>query len=144
MIILKKCTVDDSVVDVDRGVPLWPFSTTFKQMGLDYWFPEYPPGTFSESQDSYLLQVELPGFQKNDLTITYDKGVLSLRGKREADYKGAKLLHRERFFGAFVRHFSLPEHIIPEQITSTYRDGILSITIPKKESARRKKIEISG
>lgn len=119
------------------------FSMGSKVLGTDYFISQYPKVDFSESNDSYLLQAELPGFEKKNLEIKYENGILSLKGKLENEMNDAKVLCRERFTGKFVRHFSLPKHIQSNKIKSVFSDGILSITIPKSESAKLKEIKIS-
>ena len=112
-------------------------------VGSDYFVPQFPKVDFSESEDSFLIQAELPGFKKGDLEIKYENRTLSLSGKRDEETNDAKVLHRERFSGKFVRHFSLPKYIQSNKIKSTFSDGILSISITKSDSAKLKEIKIS-
>ena len=112
-------------------------------VGSDYFVSQFPKVDFSESEDSFSIQAELPGFKKENLEIKFENSILSLSGKRDEEIKDTKFLHRERFSGKFVRHFSLPKHIQSNKIKSTFNDGILSISIPKSESSKLKEIKIS-
>ena len=71
-----------------------------------------------------------------------EKNVLTIRGNRKDQSEGMTVLHRERFFGEFIRHFSLPEDVLHEKLTARHRDGILTITLPKREKNRAKEILI--
>ena len=103
----------------------------------------YPLVDISENDTSYILRAELPGFNKNDIEITYKNQVLSLKGERSAneDTKGSNLLS-ERFTGKFVRRFAFADAIATDKIRAQYRNGILKITLPKAESAKPKEISI--
>jgi HSP20 family protein len=142
--LVKNILIDNSIRDLISRLPKRDaFSVGSKFIGSDYFVPQFPKVDFSESEDSFLIQAELPGFKKEDLEIKYENRILSLSGKRNEETKDAKILHRERFSGKFVRHFSLPNYIQSNKIKSTFSDGILSISILKSESARLKEIKIS-
>ena len=142
--LVKNISLDNSMRDLISRLPKRDIlSMGSRLIGSDYFVSQFPKVDFSESEDSFLIQAELPGFKKENLEIKYENRTLSLSGKRNEETKDAKILHRERFSGKFVRHFSLPNYIQSNKIISTFSDGILSITIPKSESAKLKEIEIS-
>jgi len=142
--LVKNTTIDNSFRGlIDRWTNQDIFSVGARLIGSDYFVSQYPKVDFSESNDSYLIQAELPGFEKEDLEIKYENGNLSLKGKRVEEIEDAKILHRERFTGKFVRHFLLPKYIQSNKIKSSFCDGILSITILKSEAAKLKEIKIS-
>ena len=101
-----------------------------------------------ENEDSYILEAELPGFSREDIHAEIKDGYLTIRAERksESEEKNEKdnYLRRERSYGSFVRSFDL-EGIKSEEITASYKDGILSVNLPKEKpevkEARRLEIE---
>ncbi|MEF8787802.1 MAG: Hsp20/alpha crystallin family protein [Planctomycetota bacterium] len=83
---------------------------------------------------------------KDDVEITVENGVLTLRGEKEqTEEKEEKNYHRvERRYGRFERSFRLPEYADETNADATFSDGILTITLPKKEAAKAKTIEVQG
>lgn len=97
-----------------------------------------------EDKDKYTLKLDLPGIKKEDVKISYVNGQLSISGERvqEGEYKDAKCHRIERSFGKYFRSFNLPEHIQTDKISAEFKDGQLTITVPKAEEAKPKEIEI--
>ncbi len=105
----------------------------------------YPSVDITETQDQLIVKAELPGMKKEDIHITYKDGFLTLEGerKREVEEKDGVNFHRvERRYGKFRRTFQLPVAVKGDQIEATYKDGILTITLPKAEEARVKEIPV--
>lgn len=84
--------------------------------------------------ESYLLEAELPGFSRDDITAEIKDGKLTLKAEKKADSENSDdgYIRRERSYGAFERSFSL-KGIDEEGITAEYKDGILSVTLPKEK-----------
>lgn len=97
-----------------------------------------------EDKDKYTLRLDLPGTKKEDVKISYVDGRLSIGGERiqESEQKDAKCHRIERSFGKYYRSFNLPEHIQADKINAEFKDGQLTITVPKAEEAKPKEIEI--
>ncbi len=97
-----------------------------------------------EDKDKYTLQLDLPGVKKEDVKISFVNGQLSISGERvqEEEHKDAKCHRIERVFGKYYRSFNLPDHIKSDDISAEFKDGQLTITIPKAEEAKPKEIEI--
>jgi HSP20 family protein len=97
-----------------------------------------------EEQDRYLVKVDLPGMTKEDIELTYENDVLTIGGERKAETeKDDGRVHRtERFCGKFTRSMRFPNDVKHEQIDAAFRDGVLEITLPKAEEARKRKIEV--
>ncbi|MCS7053622.1 MAG: Hsp20/alpha crystallin family protein [Ignavibacterium sp.] len=97
-----------------------------------------------EDKDKYTLKLDLPGIKKEDVKISYANGQLSISGERvqEQEHKDAKCHRIERVFGKYYRSFNLPEHIKENEISAEFKDGQLTIVIPKAEEAKPKEIEI--
>ncbi len=97
-----------------------------------------------EDKDKYTLKLDLPGIKKDDVKISYVDGQLSISGERvqESEHKDAKCHRIERVFGKYYRSFNLPDHIKSDNISAEFKDGQLTITVPKAEEAKPKEIEI--
>jgi HSP20 family protein len=103
-----------------------------------------PLADISEDKNNYTIQLDLPGVKKEDLKISCTEGTLSISGERkEEKISDATKYHRvERNYGKYYRTFNLPQSIQQDRINAEFKDGQLKITIPKKEEARPKEIEI--
>ena len=99
-----------------------------------------------ETKDQVTLEFELPGMNKEDLHLSFENNVLTLSGERQ--FKGndeEKSYHRfERPFGSFTRSFTLANTVSGEGITAETREGVLYISLPKREEMKARRIEIGG
>ena len=104
-----------------------------------------PPVDIQETADGYKLQAELPGLTKDDINITLENNVLRLAGERkfEKDVKKENYHRVERTYGTFTRAFALPQQVTAEGVQAAFENGVLTITVPKAEQAKPRKIEIS-
>lgn len=121
---------------------------------LNNWFDEvegaldrsawHPKVDVFETADSFKLKADLPGVAKEDIKIDINNGTLSLKGEKKFEEKVEKenYLRVERSYGTFTRSFSLSENVNTENITANYKDGVLEITLPKKEEAKPKEITV--
>ncbi len=100
-----------------------------------------------ETEDAYLLDADLAGFSKDQIHAEIADGVLTIRAERkdeqETKNENERYLRRERTYGSYVRRFDLTG-IRAEDVTATYRDGVLSLTLPKEEPKKKeaRKLEI--
>jgi HSP20 family protein len=103
-----------------------------------------PAVDIAENNDHYDVKVELPGVAKDDVKIVIQENLLTIRGekKQEKESKGSNYHRVERSYGAFQRSFTLPSTVKGENIVATFRDGVLSLVLPKAEEAKRKEIEV--
>jgi HSP20 family protein len=103
-----------------------------------------PALDISERKDAYLITVELPGVDADDLQITLEDGLLTIQGERHfAHDSSEQQFHRvERCYGAFRRSITLPAHVMAEQIEATIDNGVLQILVPKMEEATPKRIQV--
>ena len=104
-----------------------------------------PPVDIQETADSYRLTAELPGLTKEDINITLENNVLRLTGERkfEKDAKKEGYHRIERTYGAFSRAFTLPSQVNHDKVEAAFENGVLTITVPKAEQAKPRKISIS-
>jgi HSP20 family protein len=122
---------------------------------FDFSLPSRDSGLFSgwspaldlyDDKDAFTVNVELPGLKKEDIEISLHDGVLTVSGERkhELEQKGeAQTFRSERYFGKFQRSLSLPAQVNANAIKATYKDGILSVTLPKAEEAKPRQIEVT-
>ena len=113
------------------------------QMVTRSWMPRMD---IMESEDGYKLVADLPGMGKDDITITYEDGVLTLSGERKVvkEEKKESVHLNERVFGRFTRSFSIGGALKADKITASFKDGVLEVNLPKAEEAKPKKIEIKA
>ena len=106
------------------------------------WSPAIDIG---ETPDAYLVTAEVPGVEKGDVHVTVLENRLLIKGEKKQEVLEEKESpHRvERVYGAFSRSFDLPRAVNAEKITATYKDGVLSVSVPKAEEAKPKQIEIN-
>ena len=99
-----------------------------------------------ERDHEVVLKAELPGLEAKDVTIAVENNVLTLRGERHADAEVEKEnYHRmERSYGAFTRSFALPATLDSDRVTADFKNGLLTITLPKKESVKARTIEVKA
>jgi HSP20 family protein len=103
-----------------------------------------PALDISERKDAYLVTVELPGVEPDDLQITMEDGLLTIQGERHfASESSEQQFHRvERRYGAFRRSITLPAQVQAEQIEASFENGVLQIVVPKAEEAKPKRIQV--
>jgi HSP20 family protein len=137
-----------------RQVGLWnPFGEEF--FSPERFFREWsvpsqrvarlaPAVDVSEDEKSYHVTVELPGVKKDDVTVEVHENVLSIRGekKSEREEKKDKTHWVERTFGSFSRSFTLPPSAVADELKAGFKDGVLTLEIPKKEEAKPRQISI--
>lgn len=112
----------------------------------DYALASWAPAVDIYEQDgNIVLKAELPGVDPNDVDVRVENNVLTLRGERKLDSDVKKEgYHRvERAYGTFGRSFTLPTVVDTEKIKAEYKDGVLRVTLPKREEAKAKQISIS-
>jgi HSP20 family protein len=103
-----------------------------------------PALDISERKDAYLVTVELPGVEADDLEITFEDGLLTIQGERHLAHDSSEQqFHRvERRYGAFRRSITLPAQVEAEQIEASFDNGVLQIAVPKMEEAKAKRIQV--
>lgn len=105
----------------------------------------WPPALdIHENDGQYVVSVELPGASKDDITVELQEGVLTIRGEKRSEREDQKEKRRfvERRYGTFSRSFSLPRDANGERIQAAFENGVLTLTIPKKESAKPRTVAI--
>jgi HSP20 family protein len=144
------------------NLPVWPgfgrltdlrdeidrlFDSTFSDFArLPSVFSGWTPAVdLIENKDNVIVKAELPGMKREDIEVTLHEGALNIAGERKAEQKVEEGgLHRsERFFGRFQRTITLPAPVAVDKVKADYKDGILTVTLPKTEEAKPKQIDVS-
>ncbi len=107
--------------------------------------PEWVPLVdIVEDEKEYLVKVELPEVQKDDVKVTVEGGTLTISGERksEKEVKGRRLHRVERYYGSFERSFSIPDDAESNEVKAEFKDGMLRVHLAKSEQARPKQIDV--
>jgi len=104
-----------------------------------------PPIDLFEDKDNFVVRAELPGMKKEDIDISLHDGSLSISGERKAEekYQEAEVYRAERFFGRFQRTITFPTPVAADKVQAQYKDGLLTVTLPKTEEAKPKHIDVN-
>jgi len=95
-----------------------------------------------QNNDNVVAVVELPGMRKEDIDVSLHDGMLTIAGERQSS-PGENTERTERFSGKFRRSVTLPTRVDASKVSASYKDGILTVTLPKSEEAKPKKVEVS-
>jgi HSP20 family protein len=103
-----------------------------------------PAMDMHEDKDNIVVHVELPGMKKEDINISLHEGSLSISGERrsESKFEEAEAYRTERFVGRFQRTVGLPAPVAVDRVKAQYKDGVLTVTLPKTEEAKPKQITV--
>jgi HSP20 family protein len=98
-----------------------------------------------EDKDSFSIRVELPGMKREDIEVSLQDGALVISGERKEEKvtEGTEVHRQERFYGRFSRALTLPSAVAGDKVKAQYKDGILTVTLPKAEEAKPKAITVS-
>lgn len=91
-----------------------------------------------------VLKAELPGLRREDIDLTIEQNTLTLKGQRRRDpeIQDERCHRMERAYGGFSRSFSLPNTVDPSRVRADYRDGVLTVTLPVREDAQPRQIQV--
>ncbi len=98
-----------------------------------------------EDKDNFSIRVELPGMKREDIEVSLQDGALVISGERKEEkvHEGTEVHRQERFYGRFSRALTLPSAVAGDKVKAQYKDGILTVTLPKAEEATPKAITVS-
>jgi len=98
-----------------------------------------------EDKESFTVQVELPGFKREDIQVSLQDGVLTISGERKEEKvsKETEVHRQERYYGKFARALTLPTAVAADKVKAAYKDGVLTVTLPKAEEAKPKQIDVN-
>jgi len=115
-------------------------------LGARVWVPAMD---VAERKDAYVVQAELPGLSPEQVDVSFEKNVLTIRGNKPASFDAAtdgelRIFAAERVSGTFERSVRLPEFVDADRISARFSNGLLTITVPKAEAAQPRRISIDG
>jgi HSP20 family protein len=126
----------DSLFDM----PLW---TNFQRQTQLFsgWSPALD---IYQNSENVVARIELPGMKKEEIEISLHDGTLTISGERKSESsEGEEAERTERYIGKFRRSVSLPAQVDAAKVTATYRDGVLTVMLPKAEEAKPKQIQVN-
>ena len=101
-----------------------------------------PVVDIDETKDDFVVKVELPGVDKENVSVNIENGVLTIRGEKKVETEDKKRHRVECSYGSFLRSFTLPQSVKADKTEAEYKNGILNLTIPKSEEAKPKQIDV--
>ena len=116
-----------------------PWNEWFDNGGVNSRILNVPAVNISENKDDYILSFAIPGMKKDDFHINLEGNILSVSCEKEEkkDEGDAKFTRKEYNYSSFSRNFSLPDEVNKEKIDAKYEDGVLKLSLPKREEAKR-------
>jgi len=123
------------------------FDAPFGDFGRETEFFSWAPAVdVYEDKDSLVVKAELPGLTKDAINISLHQVSLLISGERKSESLGedAETSRSERFFGRFQRALELPKPVDPNRVTAVYKDGLLTVTLPKTEESKPKQINVKA
>jgi len=107
------------------------------------WVP--PVDIFETDAHEVVLKAELPDMKREDIDLTFENGVLTIKGERKADEEIRRENYQrvERHHGTFSRSFTLPNTVDTSRISASYKDGVLTVRLPQREEAKPKQIAVN-
>ena len=98
-----------------------------------------------EDKESFSIRVELPGMKREDIEVSLQDGALIISGERKEEkvHEDISIHRQERFYGRFTRALTLPMAVAGDKVKAQYKDGVLTVTLPKVEEAKPKQIAVS-
>ena len=109
--------------------------------------PWTPAVDILETEEALIVKADLPEVDEKDIDIRIENGTLALKGERkfEKDETGKGGYHRiERAYGVFARYFSLPETVEADKVVAEFKNGVLTVTLPKKEAAKPRTVKVAA
>jgi HSP20 family protein len=119
----------------------WGTPTSFASSGGGW----NPSVDIAELDDRYEVHAELPGLTREDISVTLEDGVLTIGGekKRSSETKEDSYSRTERVYGKFSRSFNLGDRVSADKISAAFKDGVLTVALPKSEEVKPKAIEVN-
>ena len=117
------------------------FNDNYEDTSLATWAPAVD---IAEDKDEFLVTADLPGLTKKDININIKDNMLTISGERQSEIKDEKknYCRTERNYGTFKRSFQLTDKVVSDKISATFKDGVLTVNIPKAEESKPKSIDI--
>jgi HSP20 family protein len=104
-----------------------------------------PTVDITETDSAYMIKGEIPGVNKEDVKVTIEDGMITMRGERkqEKEEKNKKFHRIERSYGSFLRSFRVPDDVDENAVKAEFKDGMINVTLPKSGKSKAKSINVS-
>ena len=134
---------DLASMEIDRLNRMFEAAFSGEPIGRGTWVP--PVDIYETADKDVVVKVELPDMKREDITITFENDLLSIEGERKFESNvDREQYHRvERGHGPFSRAFSLPEPIVVEAVTADFKDGLLTLTMPKASGKGARRVDVT-
>jgi len=131
------------VADFPTGIRLFQ-DTVNRMLSESASRPWVPAVDILETENELILKADVPELKLEDIDIRMENGTLSIKGERKVELEeGGKGYRRiERSYGSFARYFELPDTVDPEKVAADYKNGVLTVTLPKKEIAKPRSVRV--
>jgi len=145
MMMLNRMFPTTAFEDMRREMDRVMSSLTRQGNGSSFTAGSYPPVNVCEDGESYFVEAEIPGVDMKDVELQVVGNELSIKGRRDFDDADNMTFHRrERASGAFGRSVTLPTDVNPDKVEAVLKDGVLTVTLPKAESSKAKRISVTS
>jgi HSP20 family protein len=127
--------------EMDRVFDTFFLTPSLKRVDGSIWAPAVD---LKEDTNNFIVSAELPGLKREDIQVEIENNTLMIKGERKFEKKEEKENYHfvERSYGSFYRSFTLPKNVDAEKISAEYKDGVLHVTLPKREEVKPKKVEV--
>lgn len=133
-----------AALEIDRLNRMFESALTGEPLSSGAWIPAVD--IHETPEQGVVVKAELPEMKREDIKVTFENNTLSIEGERtfNRDENGQKYHRVERGHGSFRRSFTMPANVDPARVTADYKDGVLTITLPRREEARPRQIQVNG
>lgn len=133
-----------ATLEVDRLNSMFEAAFRGEPLGAGQWAPAVD--IYETAEKDVVVKADLPAMKREDIKVSVENDVLTIEGERKFDEKSSgEGYHRiERGYGAFRRSFTLPANVDASRVQATYQDGVLSVTLPRREESRPRQIQVNG
>ena len=135
---------DLAAIEIERLNRMFETAFTTESFTGGTWAPAVD--IFETADKDIVVKAELPEMKRDDIKVTFENNVLTIEGERHftRDLPREQYHRVERGHGTFRRSFTLPANVDPARVSAAYQDGVLTVTLPRREEARPRQIEVNG
>jgi HSP20 family protein len=133
-----------AAVEIDRLNQMFEAAFAGEPLASDAWVPAVD--IYETAQKDVVVKVDLPDIKREDIKVTFENDVLSVEGERTfaTDVPRAEYHRAERGYGVFRRSFTLPATVDAAKVNAAYQDGVLTVTLPRREETRPRQIQVNA
>jgi HSP20 family protein len=133
-----------AAVEIDRLNRMFDAAFSGEPLAGGAWVPAID--IYETAEKDVVVKADLPGLKREDIKVTFENNVLTIEGERTFETETAReQYHRvERGYGAFRRTFTLPTTVDAARVEASYQDGLLTVTLPRREESRPRQIQVNG